>query len=128
MDDSNTIHMPTIQVSEEPSAAESSRLPDKVLLVPTSVPGPHLARHPPLSITTHLFGNATTPIEYSIQSPYPIFCTGRCREDPGRDVELKADVVRKRPQTLLLLLLVCRSLYQLRRTINFLGKTLMDLR
>ena len=92
MDNPNTIQVPIIQVSEEPAATESSRLPDKVLLVPPSVP--HPARHPALSITTHLFGSSATPIKYSIASPRPIFCTGRCREEPENDVELKADVVR----------------------------------
>jgi hypothetical protein len=92
MDKSNTIQVPAIQVSDELAATESSRPPDKVLLVPPSVP--RLVRHPALSITTHLFGSAATPIEYSILSPYPIFCTGRCREEPERDVEQKADVVR----------------------------------
>ena len=91
-DESSTIQLPSIQISEEP-ATESSRQPDKVLLVsPSAVP--RRARHPALSITTHLFGSAATPINYSIISPYPLFCTGRCREEPERDVELKADVVR----------------------------------
>ena len=90
--ESNTIQVPAILVSDDQAATESSRLPDKVLLVPPSVP--HLVRHPALSITTHLFGDAATPIEYSTESPYPIFCTGRCREEPERDVEQKADVVR----------------------------------
>ena len=94
MDNSNTIQMPTIHVSEESAAIESSRLPDKVLLVPPSVP--YVARRPDLSITTHLFDSASIPIKYSILSPFPMFCTGRCREEPERDVELKADVVRAR--------------------------------
>ena len=124
-DNSNTIQVPVIHVSEEPAATESSRLPDKVSLVPPSVP--HLARHPPLSITTHLFSSSATPIMYSISSPHPIYCTGRCREDPESDVKLKADVVRARNLTSHYsthLLLPCRSPYRLRRTINFLGKTL----
>ena len=92
--DSNIIQVPSIQFSEEPAAIESSRTPDKILLVPPpSVPKRKPARQPALSITTHLFGSTATPIEYSI-SPYPIYCTGRCREEPECDVELKADVVR----------------------------------
>jgi hypothetical protein len=91
-----------IQVSEEPAAADSSILPDKVLLVPPTGSVPHLARRPPLSIATNLFGSSATPIKYSIASPCPIFCTGRCREEPESDVELKADVVRARTQTSLL--------------------------
>jgi hypothetical protein len=95
--------VPAIQVSEELAATESSSPTDKVSLVPQAPSVPHLARHPALSITTHLFGNAAIPINYSIQSPYPIYCTGRCREEPERDdVELKADVVRARTQTSLL--------------------------
>jgi hypothetical protein len=94
MDNLNTIQVPIIQVSEEPAATESSKLPDRVLLVPPNVP--HLARHPALSITTHLFGSSATPIQYSVESPLPIFCTGRCREELENDVELKADVVRAR--------------------------------
>ena len=127
-DNLNTIQVPSIRVSEEPAETESSRQLDKILLVPPSVP--HPARHPALSITTHLFGDASTPIQYSIQSPRPMYCTGRCREEPERDVELKADVVRARTQTLCLYssLLVCRFLYRLRRTINFLGKTITGLR
>lgn len=91
MDDSNIIQVPDIQILEEPATADSSILPDKVLLVPPTGSVPHLARHPPLSITTNLFGNSAT---YSIASPRPIFCTGRCREEAESDVELKADVVR----------------------------------
>jgi hypothetical protein len=99
-DDSNIIQVPAIQtniqVSEEPAAADSSILPDKVLLMPPTGSVPHLARHPPLSITTNFFGSPATPIKYSMASPCPIFCTGRCREEPENDVELKADVVRAR--------------------------------
>ena len=100
MDDSNTIQVPAIQVSEEQAVTEPSRLPEKVTLVPPSAP--HLARHPALSITTHLFGSSANPIKYSMVSPSPIFCTGRCREEPEGEVELKADVVRARIQILLL--------------------------
>ena len=100
MDNSNTIQVPAIQVSEEQAATEPSRLPEKVVLVPPSAP--YLARQPALSITTHLFSSSTTPIKYSMASPSPMFCTGRCREEPEGDDELKADVVRARTQTLLL--------------------------
>lgn len=88
-DNSNAIQTPVIQVSEEP-ATESLRPqpPNKELLVLPSVSG----RHPPLSIITQVDG-AATPIEYSI-SPCPIYCTGECRNQSERDVELKADVVR----------------------------------
>ena len=70
-DESNTIQVPSIQVSEEPVATESSRQLDKVLLISPSVP--RRSRHPALSITTHLFGSAATPINYLILSPYPLF-------------------------------------------------------
>ena len=97
MDNSNTIQMPATQVSDEQAATEPLRLSEKVVLVPPSAP--HLALHPALSITTHLFDGSATPIKYSMVSP---FCTGRCREEPEGDVEPKADVVCTRTQTLLL--------------------------
>lgn len=90
-------------------------------------------KHPVLSITTHSsVGNwvssSATPMKYSL-SPFPIYCTGRCREEPqtGYDLEPKADVVRDRDPGPTTLVDLFRYLYRLRRTISLHGKTPMDL-
>lgn len=57
-----------------------------------------LAKPPTLTLTTHLsthrwVDGSVTPTEYS-KSPLSLYCTGVCRDEPERDVERKADVVR----------------------------------